>query len=74
MTEPTPTPEEQAEVDRIYETLKPEAVAAARSYVLARTPVNLQVAMEAKIAADFPPPAPVEPPVADPAVAPQPVA
>ncbi len=32
------TPEEQAEVDSLYEELKPEATETARNYVLSRTP------------------------------------
>lgn len=54
--EPPITPEEQATCDALYVTLKPEATAEARKYVLVRTPSRLQEAMGAKIDADFPPP------------------
>jgi hypothetical protein len=50
------TPEEQAELDLLYETLKPAATEAARDYVLARTPAKYQVDMMAKIEADWPVP------------------
>ena len=53
------TPDEQAEVDALYETLKPEATAMARNYVLNRTPAAYQEAMGLKIDADWPVP-PVE--------------
>jgi hypothetical protein len=45
---------EQAEVDALYDQLKPQATAAARDYVLNRTPVAYQEAMVAKIDADWP--------------------
>lgn len=48
--------DEQAEVDLMYETLKPEATEAARNYVLSRTPAKYQEAMIAKIDADWPVP------------------
>ena len=50
------TPEEQEQVDTLYEDLKPEATETARNYVLSRTPANLQEAMAAKIEADWPAP------------------
>ena len=52
------TPDEQAEVDRLYEELKPMATSAAREYVLARTPAAYQEAMMALIDADWPVPPP----------------
>jgi hypothetical protein len=52
------TAEETAEVDALYETLKPEATQKARDHVLARTPAKYQEAMSAKIDADWPVPAP----------------
>lgn len=55
------TPEQQAEVDRYYDQLKPEAQAAARNYVLSHTPPELQEGMLAKVDADFPEPVPAEP-------------
>jgi hypothetical protein len=55
---PQLTPAEQEQCDLLYDQLKPEAIASARSYVLARTPANLQEAMNDKIDADFPPPPP----------------
>lgn len=57
------TPDEQAAVDLLYDTLKPEATETARNYVLNRTPAVYQEAMTAKIDADWP-----APPVEDPAV------
>jgi hypothetical protein len=48
------TATEQAEVDALYDQLKPQATAAARDYVLNRTPVAYQEAMVAKIDADWP--------------------
>ena len=57
-TAQTLSPAETAEMEALYATLKPEAVASARSYVLARTPAKYQEGMIALIAADFPPPAP----------------
>ena len=45
-------------VNNLYLELKPIAIAGAREYVLARTPVHLNAAMQDLIAADFPPPAP----------------
>jgi hypothetical protein len=52
------TPEELAQVDTMYEELKPEATETARNYVLNRTPARYQEAMAAKIEADWPlPPA-----------------
>jgi hypothetical protein len=56
------TPAEQEQCDALYEELKPQAISTARGFVLARTPVPLQEAMNAKIDADFPPPAPPAPP------------
>jgi hypothetical protein len=56
------TDAETAQLDLLYTELKPQAIAAARSYVMNRTPANLQEAMTAKIDADFPPPPPPAPP------------
>lgn len=50
------TPAEQETVDNLYLELKPEALAAARNYVMSRTPAQFQEAMKAKVDADFPPP------------------
>jgi len=50
------TPEETAEVQMLYDTLKPEATETARNYVLARTPAKYQVDMAALIEADWPAP------------------
>ena len=50
------TPEELAQVDTMYEELKPDATEAARNYVLNRTPERFQEAMAAKIEADWPVP------------------
>jgi hypothetical protein len=50
------TTAEQETVDTLYAELKPQAIAGAREYVTARTPVPLQAAMAAKIDVDFPPP------------------
>jgi|SoimicmetaTmtLMA_FD_contig_31_21053126_length_646_multi_2_in_0_out_0_1 hypothetical protein len=58
-------PAEQAQVDALYEELKPIAVHTARDYVLARTKPEWQVEMTAKIDADWPVPEP--PPPAPPA-------
>ena len=54
------SPEELAQVDTMYEELKPEATATARNYVLNRTPARYQEAMAAKIEADWPVPPPEE--------------
>jgi hypothetical protein len=52
------TPDETADADLLYEELKPMATAAAREYVLARTPAAMQEYMVTKIEADWPlPPA-----------------
>jgi hypothetical protein len=64
-------PEEQAQVDALYEELKPIAVHTARDYVLARTKSEWQVEMTAKIDADWPVPEP-PPPAPPPAVPPPP--
>jgi hypothetical protein len=50
------TTAEQETCDALYEELKPQATAAARDYVLNRTPVLYQEAMTAKIDADWPVP------------------
>jgi hypothetical protein len=47
---------EAEQASELYVTLKPEAIADARTYVLSRTPAELQTEMEGVIAADFPPP------------------
>ena len=47
----------------LYETMKVEAVAEARKYCLAHTPMDLQTDMLPLVDADFPEPAPEPPPV-----------
>jgi hypothetical protein len=64
MAAPPLTAAEQETLDMLYAELKPMAISGAREYVLARTPVYLNAAMQDKINADFPPP-----PEADAAVA-----
>lgn len=50
------TPEETAEVQALYDSLKPEATQKARDHVLARTPAKYQADMTALIDADWPAP------------------
>ena len=64
VVKPLHTDAEAAELEALYAKLKPEAIEAARTYVLARTPPQFQLDMIDLIAADFPPPPPPEPPVA----------
>lgn len=50
------SPAEQEKLDLLYAELEPEAKNAARAYIMSRTPADLQEAMAAKIAVDYPPP------------------
>jgi hypothetical protein len=52
------SPADQAQLDLLYEELKPEATMQARNYVLNRTPAAWQADMATKIDADWPVPAP----------------
>lgn len=53
------TPAETEEVDRLYEKLKAEGIAEARSHVMCHTPAKYAEAMTALIDVDFPPPPPI---------------